>query len=301
MDVDNCTTVHTRGSTQSLIADNRQSRFTITEGENDKAHAGYYFDETKTINMLFIGRTQTPKSSIIEALNNPRFCKTSSGFSETRDPKCYALSLFDNLHKNIYQVNIIDTPGLQEKPRYPLEDRTDRQLLSLAKKCIESNLTKLNCVCFVSQAGCTNLYDIDVFDVLMKFLGLGYSENSMMILTHSDGFTFDKLAEFHAKFRTHPKSVFAYNYCKLGIYNHGIINYDELATYVRRPNLQQEMMEEKSDHLIPMRQKLIECFITTADKQIEVSALEAVIKENEKIKADMMEKLWKEKKIKFVQ
>ena len=77
-------------------------------------YAAYYFTETKVINILMVGRSQSGKTTIIDTLKNPHVCATSRGFSDTREGSLHSLVLRDQSHNLIYQVNIIDTPGLKE-------------------------------------------------------------------------------------------------------------------------------------------------------------------------------------------
>jgi hypothetical protein len=64
--------------------------------------------------------------------------------------------------------------------------RTDDELLKLASKCLEENITTLNVVCFVSKVGDTHRLDIEAFKKVTEYLGEKYSAISMMILTHCD-------------------------------------------------------------------------------------------------------------------
>ncbi|CAF1349557.1 unnamed protein product [Didymodactylos carnosus] len=100
---------------------------------NDPAFAGVYFYETQEINVLLVGRSQTGKSAIIEALRNPRFRKTKSGFSTTRDPKCYRLVLYVKDKETVYQVNLIDTVGVNEVSKEVDKQWTEYEILGLSR------------------------------------------------------------------------------------------------------------------------------------------------------------------------
>lgn len=263
-------------------------------GNKSQNSGGYHCCNVEQINMLLIGRTQSGKSTIFEALKNPEYSKTAKGFSETREPTCYRTVLIDENEGKGYMLNVIDTPGLKEVSKNGEESRSDQELLKMARHCIEQNLTTLNLICLVSSAGKTHQQDLEVFQPLMEFLGKDWDQNTLMILTHADGYDIDKLNEFEKDIAEHSLSKEAYNYCKLGICFHGIINCDRMAVFKDYPNIQEEMKQVELKHLVPLRKKLFEKIITAAKNRKEISQLADIARSTETERQRLIDKAVKE-------
>lgn len=71
----------------------------------------------------------------------------------------------------VYQLNILDTPGLEEHRINPEDNREDAALINLAMVCLEKNITFLNVICFVSKAGSTYEQDMATFTKMRGFFG----------------------------------------------------------------------------------------------------------------------------------
>lgn len=240
-----------------------------------EAYAEFYFGETKAINIILVGRSRTGKSSSLGAMINPLFRKPHTSFSETREPQYHSMMLYDGTHKQMYQVNIIDTPGLGEHSFNSSHDRTNVKQLELMKKSIEQKITAINCICFVSEAGRTAQHDMILFDALVDFFGPECAQNSMMILTHCDKFNKDRLEVIHTNIQQHPDTRRAFEYCQLGIFNHGILGFDVLDMLDdMSEDIVQRYIASQTQRIAPMRKRLIEGFISTVDSAKPVSELQ---------------------------
>ncbi|CAF1206556.1 unnamed protein product [Adineta ricciae] len=235
--------------------------------------------DAETLNVLLIGRSQCGKSALVEALKNPRYCRTNASVSITRQAKCHSMVMTteDGQGKKHYQLNVIDSPGLKEVSWDKEHQRTDEELLALVQLCIEQNITTINCVCFVSIAGETHQLDIDIFEKLMDFLGPELSANTIMLLTHCEQYTDAKLKEFQDNIRDHKGSERAFRYCRLGLLYHGLLHFDELQTYTHNQLLYDEIVDHKLALITPHRLKLIQCLVSTAGKQKPIKMIQEIL------------------------
>ncbi len=257
---------------------------------------GYYFvRESKRINVLLFGRSQTGKSSIITTIERPQVSISSTGFSSTREPMMHMLVVEEATTKRVFQLNIIDTPGLGEVGESPQATRTDEKLIELAGACIKFHSTTLNVIGFVSPAGKTHLLDITAFQKIMNFLDKSFSEASMMILTHCDEYLPDKLASFENDIKKHDLSAPLYNFCKLGINRYGAINIDKIKAAANEDkNLLRAIIEENLHKNEKMREALISTFISCADKKIPVGELKRMKDKMDKARNAIVEERIKE-------
>jgi len=249
----------------------------------------YQYSKTKSINILLVGRSQTGKSTIIHTLMDPQYTASSTGFSDTKDPTLNHTILKRINSNQLYQVNILDTPGLKEV-RKDGESRADNEILNLAARCIQWNITYLNLVCFVSKAGETHLIDAEVFNRIIYFLGERFADISVMMLTHCDRFNDEKIKEFEEGIKTHQLSKDIYKYCKLGFAHYGAINYDNYAV-LPSEEIKKIVIGATLTRCEVFRNELSELIIRSADKEKRVSELEAIAKKNhEQIRIVLVEK-----------
>ena len=200
-------------------------------GNNNTNLELYKIVRAKQINILLIGRTQTGKSTLVTSIINPQSATASSGYSDTRRATMHKLILYNNNKKQLYQLNIIDTPGLKDVPDPSEKKIDDDTILDLVKLCLKENIAKLNFVGLVSQAGQTHMHDVEVFNNVLDFLGDEISNITMMILTHCDEFTDAKLKKFESDIQTNETSNKIYKFCKLKIMRVGAINKDKIDAY----------------------------------------------------------------------
>jgi len=133
----------------------------------------FCLEETKTRNVLIVGRTRSGKSTAIGVLKDP--ChepKEMSIFSDTVDPKFSSFSLDDKETSIKYTLNIIDTPGLKEVKKIGEDARSDEMILGTIKYCLKNEITKINSLLiFISfEIGVTK-DDLDSFQSFLEKFG----------------------------------------------------------------------------------------------------------------------------------
>jgi len=110
-----------------------------------RGNNAYSLEETKTRNVLIVGRTRSGKSTAVGVLKDP--ChepKDMSIFSDTVDPKFQSFSLDDKDSATKYTLNIIDTPGLKEVKQMGAEARSDTAIINTINYCLKNEITKIN-------------------------------------------------------------------------------------------------------------------------------------------------------------
>jgi small GTP-binding protein len=232
----------------------------------------YRITPTKTINVLFVGRSGTGKTTLINALSDEGFQVTSTtGYSDTKEPSCTQHILTDSKNKILYQMNILDTPGLQEHRVSQNENRSDDTLLNLGYRCIQNNITSLNVVCFVTKAGETYEHDVAVFNKIKDYLGPNCARISMIILTHAEQLPVERINEYVIQLKTHAVTKPLADYCRRGIFGHGTINADHVADF--EDDVKIIFIEAKKKKIAPMRNRLIEEMIKCADTPVPITQL----------------------------
>jgi len=126
-------------------------KFSIPESEIAKLKKDirerneFSLEETKTRNVLIVGRTRSGKSTAVGVLKDP--ChepKAMSIFSDTVDPKFQSFSLDNKQASTKYTLNIIDTPGLKEVKEVGVEARSDLAIMNTINYCLKNEITKIN-------------------------------------------------------------------------------------------------------------------------------------------------------------
>lgn len=133
----------------------------------------YSLEETKTRNVLIVGRTRSGKSTAVGILKDPCFePKQMSIFSDTVEPKFQSFSLDNTLTQVKYTVNVIDTPGLKEVKQMGIEARSDATIIETINYCLKNEITKINVLLiFISfELGVTK-DDVDAFRSFLEKFG----------------------------------------------------------------------------------------------------------------------------------
>lgn len=133
----------------------------------------YSLEETKTRNILMVGRTRSGKSTAVGVLKDPCFePKEMSIFSDTVDPKFQSFSLDDTTKAVKYTVNVIDTPGLKEVRKMGEDARSDEVILNTINYCLKNEITKINILLiFISfELGVTQ-DDLNSFQTYLEKFG----------------------------------------------------------------------------------------------------------------------------------
>jgi len=130
----------------------------------------YSLEETKTRNVLIVGRTRSGKSTAVGVLKDPCYePKEMSIFSGTVEPKFQSFALDDKTTSCKYTVNVIDTPGLKEVKQIGIEARSDQVIMNTINYCLKNEITKINTLLiFISfELGVTR-DDLDSFQTFLE-------------------------------------------------------------------------------------------------------------------------------------
>jgi small GTP-binding protein len=267
---------------------NNHTMNTMLAEEMTRTGIGCDVYSTKKINILVVGRSHAGKTTLIRSLEDPMYASTYTEYARTRNPKNHTMVTRHNQTNMYYQLNMIDTAGLQEVTERKEDQRTDEQLLDLAARCVKQEITTLNVVIFMSEAGKAQTQDVDTFISIMDFLGPKFEDISMMVLSHCEGFKEDRLQLFVNNIRTHPSSAKAFRYCKLGIFFHGAIDFDDMSTLDDDIDFRRRYVRRKMERIAPMRQLLMETFISRAGQEVPVDKIQLLMDQaTEKLKADI--------------
>lgn len=240
-------------------------------------YKSYIVKRTKIVNVLLVGRSGVGKTTIIDTLINEKtFVEAPEGFSKTREPNCHRCVVYTD-DGTLYQLNILDTPGLQENSKDPTNNRSDDAILDLAARCVKENVTFLNAVCFVSVAGKTFEQDVDTFKRLKEFLGGAFTHNAMIILTHCDQIPDSRFAKYVEDLSQLAQTKDVYDFCKLGVFKYGAVNKDNFEDFDEE--FKEKAIIARQKKTAVMRNELIEAFIALADKPVVVDELEQLRKQ----------------------
>ena len=205
-----------------------------------------------------------------------------------------AFVLHDELNNNYFNVNVIDTPGLNEARIDDMESRPDEEIIKLARHCISNQITYLNVVIYVAVAGKAHQLDIEAFKNIKNFLGNEFSRNSLMVLSHCDEITEKKFQQIVADMNKYEKTKEMIEYCKLGVLPYGTMSADKLDVLDDDEETPEQVQENKCiviektlKRIAKMRLNLFNKMIETADMPNYISQLNGCIQyiETEKKKA----------------
>lgn len=258
--------------------------------------SNYSIGYSKVINVLLVGRTQVGKTSLIATLLCPQYAGIKSGYSDTKLPQCYSFVIEDTSAQEVhsvtakpiefnfsesnvkelqevsnksclYQLNIIDTPGLNEVQKDGKEVmRSDEELMKLIINCAKLDVTGFNIICFVAIAGDAQLNDIKVFKTIKAYLNEEFSKKSLMILSHADQCTEDAIKKFEDDLKNHTQSREIAQYCKLGFAPIGALDCLEFEA-IKRQSVKEGLLEDKTERIIKMRDNLLKIFIDNAGQE----------------------------------
>jgi len=138
--------------------------------------------------------------------------------------------------------------------------------------CVEKSLTTLHAICFVVEAGKMSQEDVHTFKILMEYFGPELSNYCMLILTHCDRFKNERLEAFKKDIASRADVKPVIDFCKLGIFFHGILDKDDLDQYDDE-ELRNNVKASKLNRLAPMRAKLIQKLIDQADSPCQMRQL----------------------------
>ena len=209
----------------------------------------------KSLNIILIGQATCGKSTIIRTIigdsTHPR------GYVEPRDATFQTFHINYKPSNTCYRFNVIDTVGVS-KPNINIAVNLniDHEFLNIARICLKNNISSMNAICFVSAAGHTSTPDAEIFNTARRYLGPGMSQISMMILTHCNNYSDNTLQQFEQDIKREMPEI--YEYCKLGVYFHGVYAESNENNADTNALLLQARMEK-------MTSRLVNCFIKLSE------------------------------------
>jgi len=249
--------------------------------------------KSKKVNILLIGRSQVGKSMIIKNLCNPKYGQAVRSYSDTTNPNSYDLLLTNKQTGQLLNLTVIDTPGLYDERNKLTDIKSNDQILQLISKCVELNLTYFHMIGFVYDIS-RNVTPIDVeaFNLLKDYLGLKFSPISMLIFTHADSMTDERILETINELKTGDKTKNMFEYCKLSYQFLGSLNKDLIQTLGDK-----DMSVVFCDKTLQRLEKMRTNFATELfklDKYIYIDEIEHIVREKrtkiEKIEAEAMKR-----------
>lgn len=264
--------------------------------KNELIKSQYSIGYSKIINVLLVGRTQVGKTSLIASLLCPQYAGIKTGFSDTKLPQCYSFVIEDTSTQSsnsdtvkppefefseenveglkqvsckscLYQLNIIDTPGLSEVQKDGKEViRSDKELMKLIINFARLDVTGFNIIGFVAKAGDAHLSDIKVFKTIRAYLSDEFSNISLMILSHADRCNEVAIKQFEDDIRKHEQSKEIAKYCKLGFAPVGALDFLEFEA-IQSQAVRDGLLKDKIKRIINMRDNLIKKFIANAGSE----------------------------------
>jgi GTPase SAR1 family protein len=131
----------------------------------------HVLESASTRNVLILGKSRSGKSTMIGVLKDPTFAAEElSLFANKMDPQFQSFSLRDVTdEKTRYNLNVIDTPGLQEQGAEGEVMRNDESILKSIRFCLRNEITKIHMlvICVSAFQGVSNS-DAEAFEAYIK-------------------------------------------------------------------------------------------------------------------------------------
>ena len=268
------------------------SKSATNDGDENIGYGDYNIVIAKKINVLLIGRSQVGKTTIATSLLFPYFGSKKVGVSDTKYPHCYSLVIVRNGTLNIenddeldelefndsnfetlenlkfpnqlYQLNIVDTPGLTEISKDGKEIvRADEQIMKIIEACTKIEVTGFNLICYVAEYSKIQQFDVDIFKKFISIFDKNFSLISLLLITHGDSCSLEDQDQKRQQIREHEKSKEIANYCKLGIEFCGALCANEVLS-VNDPSVRESYVRDKLQAIKQMRKNLLELFVKQA-------------------------------------
>jgi len=202
---------HTGADSIFFLDDGEEERPKIPQNDVDeltrkvRGQNQYSLEETKTRNVLMVGRTRSGKSTAVGVLKDPCFSpKEMSIFSDTVDPKFQSFALDDKTKSVKYTVNVIDTPGLKEVKQIGIDARSDEVIMNTINYCLKNEITKINTLLiFISFELGVTADDLNSFQTFLeKFSHDGITIT--VVITRSEDKTPQWKKDILAQLKQHP-------------------------------------------------------------------------------------------------
>ena len=256
------------------VKENEKKEYVTGLLPKDKKKLGfgnYRVIHTKTINVLLVGRSGTGKSSIVSSLIDPQSSVVTKGFSSTKEPLFQPLVVTDKKTDIAYQINIFDTPGLEEMRLEPDSTRSNEQLIHLIKLCVKHEVTSLNIIALVTPAGQTNLLDVHSFEFILESLGAGFSKICAIVLTKCDEWEDSKVDQFIKTIETTENTKRTVKFCQQGIIKFCAINIESIEAKATDEEMLKEMLNTKLKRVEKMRNEFLNKIIKCASNAVELT------------------------------
>jgi GTPase SAR1 family protein len=131
----------------------------------------HVLESASTRNVLILGKSRSGKSTMIGVLKDPTFAAEElSLFANKMEAQFQAFSLRDvQDEKTRYNLNVIDTPGLEEQGKENEAVRSDESILKSIQFCLRNEITKIHMlvICVSAFQGVSNS-DCAVFEAYIK-------------------------------------------------------------------------------------------------------------------------------------
>ena len=269
------------------------SEAATNDGDDNIGYGDYNIVIVKKINVLLIGRSQVGKTTIVTNLLFPYFGSQKVGISDTKLPHCYSLVIVHNGKPNIenddeldnelefndskletlenlkfpnqlYQLNIVDTPGLTEISKDGKEIvQSDEQIMKIIERCLKIEVTGFNLICYVAECGKIQQFDVNIFQKFIAFFDKNFSAISLLLITHGDSCSLEDKDQIRKQIREHENSKEIANYCKLGIEFCGALCANEVLS-LNNPVVREGFVKERLQEITKMRIKLLEIIVQQA-------------------------------------
>jgi len=157
---------------------------------DDKSSLSKCFVKCLTYNVVLVGDSRVGKSTFIEQLQQYIPEVSNSPYRGTILPEIKTLYLYDEdkimASPNIV-VNMLDTPGLDEKPIDGVE-RPNEQLRDLISGHIKENFSSIDLILItIQRKGITDILLKSIYD-MKEYFGNKYLCNICLLITHCDNF-----------------------------------------------------------------------------------------------------------------
>jgi len=145
----------------------------------------FTIQKAELLNIVLLGKSGSGKSTLASTLLDVNHISIGhSLFSKTRDPELF--SLVANYEEKLYQLNIIDSPGLFEATEIHGDQRTNKTILDLALACVDNSLTSVHCFAIVHRQDETlSEENLETFRQLYPILD-DIKSNCYLIITHCE-------------------------------------------------------------------------------------------------------------------
>lgn len=165
---------------------------------------------TRTCNVLIVGNSGVGKSTFVQVLVDEAFIAPRKYTSTHGEPRFFS-HIVRGAH-GYYLLNMVDTPNLKDP-----ETEKEQTVQQCIYKCVEHNVTALNCVLVCVQANREfGPEDAAAFEEIQHFLGPESSKIAAILFTHTENMTPDKREEMVTCLRGSELCGPLFRYCQLG-------------------------------------------------------------------------------------